>query len=348
MRGAICGFGFIGGEGHWPAYQQAGGFDIVAVADVCGARLDAARKAIPGVRVYDSAEALLRGEPKLDFLDITTPPVDHVPIALRALEHGLHVLCEKPLACSVDEARTLMRAGRDARRTVMPCHNYTHAPVVKTLRGLLEARTLGNIRTASIATYRTTHARGVLEWDTHWRRKLALSGGGVTMDHGSHSFYVTFLLMGAYPLGISAQTFHADPEWPTTEDTLCATLRYPQGLVNVYLTWCAGVRKVIYTLHGSEGAAVIEDDDLELTVLRDGKPHSEHHSIVSSFNVASHASWFASLFQEFREVAGRGETLPQQLREAYYCVQLIEGVYRSAQQGGVEQPLDQSLGFLGQ
>src|SRR4051794_21339557 len=102
-RGAIVGFGFIAEKGHAPAYATSDELEIVAVADICGARREAAARALPGARIYEShADLLVTEGRELDFVDITTPPYVHATIARAAMEAGLHVMCEKPLATTAD------------------------------------------------------------------------------------------------------------------------------------------------------------------------------------------------------------------------------------------------------
>src|SRR4051812_29040694 len=105
LKGAIVGFGFISGKGHFPAYQKRDDVEIVAVADICPARLAAAPR---GARRYATWQELLEKEQGLDFIDISTPPNVHAEIALAALARGIHVLCEKPLTPSVREALQLV------------------------------------------------------------------------------------------------------------------------------------------------------------------------------------------------------------------------------------------------
>src|SRR5436190_915336 len=112
LKGAIAGFGFISGKGHYPAYVQRKDVEIVAIADVCPARLAAARAAAPKARLYGDARELLAQETGLDFVDVSTPPNAHAEIARLALERGVHVLCEKPLTTTLAEARALVEAGR--------------------------------------------------------------------------------------------------------------------------------------------------------------------------------------------------------------------------------------------
>src|SRR5437762_9112746 len=88
LRGAIVGLGTIAGTGHLPAYLKMKDVRIVAVADITPTRLAFARKMIPGVRTYATAGELLAAETELHFLDIATPPCDHLRIAEAAAARG--------------------------------------------------------------------------------------------------------------------------------------------------------------------------------------------------------------------------------------------------------------------
>jgi len=88
LKGGMVGFGFIASSGHFPAYAARKDVEIVAFADVCPARLDAARALAPGARFYATHEEMLAGEKALDFVDIATPPAFHRDVALAALRSG--------------------------------------------------------------------------------------------------------------------------------------------------------------------------------------------------------------------------------------------------------------------
>jgi predicted dehydrogenase len=338
LRAALVGFGFIGGKGHAPAYQQRSDLEVVAVADICGARRDAARAALPNARIYEDYRALLAGEPALDFVDVATPPCDHAEIASAAFDRGLHVLCEKPLTTTLAEAAGMLAHAARARRVVFPCHNYKHAPVVKAVRGILNEGIIGPVHLVTMQTFRNTHAKGVAEWRPDWRRERVFSGGGIAMDHGSHTFYLAFEWMSAYPSAITAHS--STSAGFDTEDVFGCTLTFPTGVLNAHLSWTAGVRKVMYTLHGSKGAIRIEDEDIELAVLEagpgvvapgsPGKWRFERRVAPSDWMDASHVGWFSSLFDEFRGAISREEFVGKDAREAALCVQLIERAYRSA------------------
>jgi predicted dehydrogenase len=341
LKGAIVGLGYISGKGHLPAYLKMKDVQIVAVADLTPARLELARAMIPGVRTYASHEELLAREPHLDFIDIATPPCDHLAIAEAAAARGIHVLCEKPLTTSTASAQRLLLTAARRKVVVFPCHNYKHAPVIKRVRAILDAGTIGEVTTATLSTYRPTHAKGIGEWLPDWRRIHRYSGGGIAMDHGSHSFYLMFLFMGGFPSAVAAKAFTVAREWDT-EDNVTAALSFPRGFANVFLTWTAGARKVIYTVQGTKGAITINDDDFELAtsagVVRE--------TIVSAFNDASHTSWFTSMFEAFRHAIESRDYVSQELREAYMCCHLIERIYDSAADGCRELPIDLGFDFL--
>src|SRR5207248_1303055 len=225
--------------------------------------------------------ALLASETQLDFIDVATPPHAHAEIALLALERGVHVLCEKPLTTSMAEARSLVDAARAHRRVVFPAHNYKHAPVVKFAQQVVQSGRIGTVRAVTLNTFRTTHAKGVPEWKTDWRRDRKLAGGGIAMDHGSHSFYLTFAWLGSLPTHVTAKTLTLERQWDT-EDNLNAVLTFPNGFAHTFLTWTAGVRKVVYTLQGENGALVIDDDDWELTIGKSSGNTAVEKGVIES------------------------------------------------------------------
>lgn len=354
LRGAVIGYGFISGKGHIPAYLERAktrkDVDIVAIADICEERRAIAKKALPEARLYASYEELIAKEKgNVDFVDISTPPCDHAKIAHAAFDAGLHVLCEKPLATTLEDARKMLEHANRANRVLFPCHNYKHAPVVKTIREIIDSGRIGKVRSLTLSTYRNTHAKGVTEWKTHWRRENQYSGGGIAMDHGSHTFYLTFDWLGAYPTAVTAKMTNLEPQKYDTEDNFSCVLTFPTGIAHAHLTWTAGVRKVIYTVQGEKGAITVDDDDLQLAVQEStGGPdvaqgavkwNVEKSVIASNWMDASHVSWFNSLFDQFKDAIAKGEWVGKEAKESYLCIQLITTAYRSAQDGCKELPL---------
>jgi predicted dehydrogenase len=339
LRGALVGYGFIAENGHLPAYALQGDVEVVAVADICEARRERAARALPRASVFSSHEELLaqtRGE--LDFVDICVPPSAHAHVALAALDAGLHVLCEKPLATTVAEARTMLSKAGDVQRVLLPAHNYRHAPVVKAVRRILADGPVGKIHLVTLDTFRNTHARGVTEWKENWRRDPQYSGAGIGMDHGSHTFYLAFEWLRSYPTAIAATMSARDGG---VEDTLSATVTFPTGTAIATLTWRAGMRKVIYTLHGESGAIRVEDDAIEISTMKEvagGKPtwHVTQRSVASEWMDASHVGWFESLIERFRHAIEGRDYVSSDAEDALRCVELINAAYRSGRANGQE------------
>ena len=362
LRGAIVGYGFIMEKGHVAAYREraraADGADvqIVAVADVSERRRELAMAQLPGIRAYGDVRALLDAEAgNLDFVDVATPPAEHAFVARAALQRGLHVLCEKPLATSIEDARDMLSLARASRRVLYPCHNYKHAPVIRAVRRVIDDGDIGRVHLVTLQTFRNTHARGVPEWRPDWRRERRHSGGGIAMDHGSHTFYLAFEWLRAYPTAISARMSTIGSF--DTEDDLSCSLRFPTGVASAHLSWQAGVRKVLYTIHGQAGAIRVEDDNVEVARLKAGpgsapgaassspsssSPSSwtfERLDVPSDWMDSSHVTWFNSLFDGFKQAISSGQWVGKEAEEAFLCVQLIQTAYASAGDGSREYPL---------
>jgi predicted dehydrogenase len=347
LRGGIVGYGFIMEKGHAAGYKRRTedlqDVEISAIADISPERRAIAQANWPAARIYEDHQALLAAEAgQLDFLDIGTPPSAHAEIANAGFEGGLHVLCEKPLAASIDDARGMLRGAVRAERVLYPCHNYKHAPVIKAVRAVLESGRIGKVHLVTLQTFRNTHARGVSGWRPGWRRERRYSGGGIAMDHGSHTFYLAFEWLRSYPIAITARTATLGPF--DTEDDFSCGLRFPTGMATAHLSWNAGVRKVLYTIHGERGAIRVEDDDIEVA-LQERAPGGgmswsfERQAISSDWMDSSHVTWFNSLFDDFKAAIGRGEFVGRDAEESFLCVQLIATAYASAREGSRELPL---------
>ncbi len=349
LEGASVGYGFIASRGHLPAYAsfaqgRPAPLRIVAVADICPARRERAAAELPGVRVYEShAELLEREAGRISFVDITTPPAHHAEIAHAALDRGLHVLCEKPLTTTTEEARGLLDHARRARRVVFPCHNYKHAPVIKTVRRILDAGTIGPVSLVTLHTFRNTHAKGVAEWRPDWRREKRFSGGGIAMDHGSHTFYLAFDWLGTFPTAITAKMSHARRA-STPRTTSPAPSPSPTGRrapTSRGRRGCAG-SSTRSTASAAPSASRTTTSETVVGQRRaDGAVGWETHRerIASDWMDASHTVWFRSLFEQFAAAVAAGDWAGKEAETSLRCVELITTAYASAERGSRELPL---------
>jgi predicted dehydrogenase len=120
---------------------------------------------------------------------------------------------------------------------------------------------------------------------------------------------------------------------------MTATVTFPTGMAHAHLTWTAGVRRVIYTLHGDRGAIRVEDDAVEVSTM--DAPHTPHETtwtrnevaVSSAWMDASHVGWFASMLGDFSGAMESRLIAGPEATDALRCVELIEAAYASAADG---------------
>ena len=119
----------------------------------------------------------------------------------------------------------MLRHAAEAERVLYPCHNYKHAPVIKTVRGAARERAHRQGPPGDAADLPQHARQGRHRWRTDWRRERRYSGGGIAMDHGSHTFYLAFEWLRVVPDGDHAR---ARRRWGrstprTTSPAACAS-----------------------------------------------------------------------------------------------------------------------------
>jgi predicted dehydrogenase len=206
IKTAIIGTGFMG-RVHLEAAQRC---EFVEVAAIAGRNTDAARRLGAGFSVptiVADYRDLLR-DPAIHAVHICTPNAQHFPMAKAALQAGKHVICEKPLATSVEEAEELVSlAAREGLRNCV-CHNLRYYPMVQQMRRMREAGNLGEI-----LAVQGTYFQDWLLYDTdwNWRIDAKVSGPSRCMaDIGSHCFDMAEHVTGLRVSSLCAdlQTFH--------------------------------------------------------------------------------------------------------------------------------------------
>jgi predicted dehydrogenase len=326
LRGAIIGFGKIAEFGHWPTYANSSETEIVAVLDSSQARREAARALKSDLRTYGDFESLFQAE-NLDFVDICTPPASHAELALGALDHGAHVLCEKPLTLKASDYEAL--AGRMTRqdRTVFTVHNWKFAPILQKAFSILREGRIGPVWHADIFVLRNSVCQGSADGDLDWRKNVAVAGGGILVDHGWHAFYLLLNLVNAEPQKILAKML-LDRENPNSlEEAVQALVQFPEAAGYVHLTWRAKMRRNNLIIQGQSGTLLIDDDRLLLTTHSGQR---EEISFPSALSAGSHhADWFQVLFPNFLEEIKNPAKRGENFREAGWCLALTSGAYQS-------------------
>jgi predicted dehydrogenase len=139
----LIGCGHIS-ERHVPAWQASPDADLVAVCDLDGARAEARAKQFGIERFYTDVDTMLDAE-RPDCVDIATHDVTHTYLVNLVVRRGLPVLCQKPLAPTMAEARAMVEVAKSAGVRFMVMEMWRHSPIIRDLKRYLDAGILGPV-----------------------------------------------------------------------------------------------------------------------------------------------------------------------------------------------------------
>ena len=234
-RYGVIGTGFRG-RTHLTVLKELGA-PVVALCDVTPAALAEAAPLAPGARHYADYRVLL-ADPEVDAVVIVTPNFLHREQAIAALDAGKHVLCEKPLATTVEDAQAILDAANKSGRAFLAGHELRFAPVYLALKALLDQGVIG--RLVQIAHMELRWDWNPKGWRVHdpargelvnWRH-LAWATGGTLLEKSCHFTDLFNLLTGEAPtdLHMTAGIGHYR-DGRTNPDHLAATFTYPNGII---------------------------------------------------------------------------------------------------------------------
>ena len=207
IRWGIISTAKIGMQQVIPAMQQSEYCDIQAIASRTQESADTAAASLGIPKAYASYDALL-ADPEIDAIYNPLPNHLHVPISIAALEHGKHVLCEKPIALTSAEGQLLVDAAQaHPQLKVMEAFMYRHHPQWQKARELVRDGSIGTLKTInSLFSYHNMDANNI-------RNRADLGGGGL-MDIGCYPISLSRFIFGAEPLRV-AGIAEFDPNFKT-------------------------------------------------------------------------------------------------------------------------------------
>jgi predicted dehydrogenase len=241
--------GLIGAGGIAQSYvrvfQAVSGARITAVADVRPRAADALAEEVRGT-AYPSHRALL-DEADVDAVLVCTPPVTHPEIVMQAIERGLHVLCEKPLAIDVQSASEMLAAADRADVVFTMAAKFRFVDDVIRAHQIVGSGILGEL----IVLENSFASR--VDMARRWNADPAIAGGGVLIDNGTHSVDIVRYFLGpiADVMAVEGKRVQHLP----VEDTASMLLRTPDGaLGTIDLSWSVDrVTDTYLTVYGSQG-----------------------------------------------------------------------------------------------
>ena len=323
-RGAIVGFGEVARHGHWPAYADSRLLSIVAVVERSAERRALAASLAPGLRTYETLDALAVAE-TVDFIDICTPPALHGAPMLAGLKRGWHVVCEKPFLLDAG-LLTRARALADARGVAaVPVHNWKFAPIVREATARLRRGDIGRLERVTIETERLRDFKGADPDHPNWRRDPAVAGGGILMDHGWHALYLALHWFEEDVRRVDA-SFHR-PGPGAVEDEAKVRLIFDRGEASIALTWNGTARRNSMQLVGDRGSMTIADD--RLLVHTTAGDEDVMYPVALSGG-SHHADWFAAFIPQLARYFEDPHSSRAAFDEAAACFSIIQRAYAAA------------------
>jgi predicted dehydrogenase len=336
LRVGIVGVGGIGLDQHVPGWAKIPFAEVTAVADSAQTALAKASAVLPNSSRFEDWQDLV-ALTDLDIVDVCTPNTLHTPVALAALRSGKHVLCEKPMATTATDVRTLAEAAKASKVIVMAAQQLRYDKAAVQLKRLIDAGTVGDIYYARAQWLRR---RLLPALATFTERRL--SGGGAALDIGVHVLDLACWFMGspqAVSVSGSAGTFLANRtdlagdwgEWDRgrldVEDFAAAFVRFANGAVlTLETSWLAfhsepeTIRLQCYGTRGGlvwpDGLIVGETNRAPWNLrLTDQAKTSAHHDEIRAF----------------AEAVRDGLPSPIPVAETLQGIRVLEALYRSAE-----------------
>lgn len=345
LRIGVIGAGSIS-EMHLGSYNKSRDAAIVAVCDLKEERAKAKAEKYNIPNVYTDYRDLL-ANPDIDAVSICTWNNSHAEISIAALRAGKHVLCEKPLSKTVEEALAVEQAVKESGKTLQVGFVRRYASNTRIVKSFIDNGELGPIYYAKASCIRKLGNPG------GWFADKERSGGGPLIDIGVHVIDLCWYLMGRPKVkSISGNTYNRlgnrsniknlkfykaadyDAELNSVEDMANALIQFEGGaslLVDVSFTLHAKQDELTVKLYGEKGGVELEP---ELTLIME-----KYDTILNATPQIDNLSFeFVQGFQDeidyFIEVCQGTKTTLSPVQDGVEMMKILCGVYESAALGG--------------
>ena len=367
----LVGYRFMG-RAHSNAYRQVGRFfdlDLFPrMRAICGRDEVGVRDAAAslGWEGYETDYRRLLERDDIGLVDVATPGNTHHEIAIASLEAGKHVLCEKPLANTLQEAREMLDAARRAGTVNMVCFNYRRAPAVQLARKLVDDGRLGEVR-----HWRAAYLQDFIldpELPLIWRFRKEVAGSGALGDIGAHIIDLAHFLVGpiAEVVGTTETFIKERPlEEPgggrrevTVDDAASFLARFENGATGTFeATRLAAGRKNhnSFEINGSRGSVAfdlermnelqvyLEDDEPAVKGFRTVLVTEPDHPYMEGWwppgHIIGYEHTFVHTIKDLLDGISAGEGPAPTFEDGYRCQAVLEAVERSVEARSWTEPV---------
>jgi predicted dehydrogenase len=333
----LLGGGAIATRVHLRALHGVKGVEISAFAEADSERRAALRRLLPAATPYEDYRELIEAG-SADAVLIALPTGMHAEAATHALDAGMHLYLEKPLATTVEEARSVVDAHAATRVTAMIGFNFRFQPLYRRLRDQVEAGRVGRVVAVRTAFSAPTGRR------SEWKRTRA-TGGGALLDLASHHVDLIRFLLGSEVVEVGAQleSVHAE------EDTASLQMRMSDGVLASCFVSLATVDEDRVEVIGDAGMLTAERffaPALRFTPPR--RPLQRRERLSRALEAALGAASsirqtlapapepsFSAALQAFADAARNGAPAPVPLADGLRCLQVVEAAEEAARSSRV-------------
>jgi predicted dehydrogenase len=317
IRVGLIGAGAIG-QAH---AQTVAASDRAVLAAVCDPALDRARAcATTDSAIYESVDDMLAGT-RIDAAIVAAPPNVHRELAELLAANGVHVLCEKPFATTVKDARAMLRASRRSGTILTMAAKFRFVDDVRQTRAAIDSGAIGDLMLLE-NTFTTA-----LPMAERWNSDPNVSGGGVIIDNGTHSVDLFRYLAG--PLQTVRAVEIERYQRLAVEDTAQLVARCATGAVAISdLSWTIDKRQPFYLrAHGSHGTVEIgwRESRIRTSTDADWRKFGDGYSKIAAF---------AGVFANFVAAIAGEEPVELSGADAIASVGAIEAAYRTMAKPG--------------
>ena len=299
---------------------------VTAVADIVPQQAEERAQQAGGAHVYTDYHDMLAQE-ELDAVDICLPHHLHKDAIVAAARAGKHILCEKPLCLSMDEARAVQQAVQESGVTLMCAHNQLLLPAVQEARRLLDEGLLGKVyevRTTD-SFYHTFNPETM-----GWRAHREFIGGGELIDTGYHPTYLLLYLAAARPVEIVAMLSKHRLQFMDGEDSAQVLVRFENGVVgNIVTSWAYEPSPTTdkLTIVGEKGHMYSNGKDLHYK-LRGASPQTIPFTVDNTYEI--------EMVDFVQRLAEKKRPIHTEV-EGIQVLQIILNAYTSAETGTIVQ-----------
>jgi len=325
IRCAVIGYGgaFNMGRAHLEGMQKAG-MSPYAVAELDAERLEVAVKDFPGIQTYTSVEAMLK-EGKPDLVTIITPHNTHAELAVQCLEAGAGVICEKPMAITIEECDQMIGTAKSNDLMLSVYHNrHWDGCILEAVDRIAEKKEIGEVFRveAHMGTYGNFG-----DW---WRSSRSISGG-IHYDWGVHLLEYTLQLIDSEAIEVTA--FQKEGFWETRwkddtiQDEMSVIVRFANGaMLDLRITTLdANPDNGQLAITGTLGKYIFDQPNFELY-----RPNGNETQITKGKNRASEQD---NYYQNIADaMTGKAELVitPELSRRT---IVILEAATKSANEG---------------